>query len=227
VSVAQTSIVGADGKVTYHPPAGQITLSYRIHPSNDAGVYDQEPLYWYDLPIVPQGVNAGTAGNGQLESNSITVSTETALITSILGSQPPQANLAVLVTAARDCQGNDVTGAQLKLIDGVTGQDIAAGASGPAAPVEAYFLNNIPDSTCTYTNNSGGKAIWSVLTAPVNEVSGVDAGAAHPYVLQMYGRRTASDPASGALISSVNVELYPGANSIARVYKLSTPAPNQ
>jgi hypothetical protein len=226
--VAETFMVAADagGIIRYHPPPGLLTLSYYIHPSNDAGAYDQDPLYWYNLDVVPPGYDAGTAGNGQLESNSISVSTDVALITSVLGSQPIQSNLAALVTAARDCAGNDVTGAQLKLIDGVTGQDVIAGASGPAAPVAFYFLNNIPDTTCSYTNNSGGKAIWAIINAPVNEGAGIDAGAAHPYVLQMYGRMTSSDPATGTLISSVPVELYPGGNSVARVYKQYLPAPN-
>jgi hypothetical protein len=220
--IAQTSAVtDSTGIITYHPPVGQLTLSYRIHPSTDAGAYDQEALYWYNLEIVPPGVDAGTAGAGQLESNSISVSTAQALITAVLGSQPPQANLATVVTAARDCQNRDVTGAQLHLIDAVTGQDVTAGTSGPAAPVAFYFLNNIPDTTCTYTNNSGGKAIWAIINAPVNQP-----GSTHTYTLQMWGRMLPTDPAGGSLISSANVELYAGGNSVARVFKQGLPAAN-
>jgi hypothetical protein len=230
-SAAETYVgVPSSGLIPYHPPSGLLTLSYYVHPSNDAGTYDQEPVYWYNLEVVPPGVNAGTAGNGQLESNSVSASTAQALVTSVLGSQPPQANLATLVTAARDCQNRDVTGAQLKLIDGLTGQDVTAGVSGPAAPVGFYFLNNIPDTTCTYTNNSGGKAVWAILNAPVNAGPGVtpnaDGGAPHPYILQMFGRTKDSDPAAGILISSTTVELYPGGDSVARVYKQGLPAAN-
>jgi hypothetical protein len=199
------------------PPAGTLNLSYHLFANST-----QAAVYWHGAPIVPPNVDAGAIfGNGRTLANSVSLATQQALITSVFGSESAQANLAVLTTAARDCQGRDVTGAQFTLVDGATGNSVTAGASGSAAPRGFYFLDNFPDINCTYTNNEG-IAAWAMANAPVNEQ-----GSLHQYTLQMSGRRSTNDPATGVLLGSVDCELFSAGISTERPYRLSlSVAPN-
>ncbi len=196
------------------PPAGTAYLSFHL-----LGSSTQEPMYWQGQPIVPPGVNAPFLGNGQTEGNSVSVQTRDTLLTSVFGSQAPREDLAVLVSAAIDCSGTDVQGAQFTLIDQATGLAVATG-SNAGDPRAFYFINDIPNSRCTYTNNIA-KGVWSMGNAPVNEP-----GSTHPYILRMSGRMTESDPPEGVPIHDKAVELYSGGISLALTRKLRGPPPN-
>jgi hypothetical protein len=196
----------SSGVLQFTPPTNPkpLVMSYFLHASST-----QAPVYWHDVIVVPPGVNAGQSGNGRAEANSVSLSTQTSLITSVFGSQQPNANAAVLVTAARDCMANDLQGAQLKLVD-ANGNDVATG-TGATDPRGFYFVNNIPNETCTYTNNNE-RSIWALANAPVDPTG-------KQYSLQMWGRMNDSDPPNGRLIDTVPCELYSAGISIVRPYK--------
>jgi len=215
VASAFTGTVDDAGIVFFPtPPAGTAYLSFDLLPSTV-----QEPVYWQGQPIIPPGFNAPNLGDGQTEANSVSATTRETLLTSVFGSESPAPGLSVLVTAAIDCNGASVQGAQFTLIDGATGQSVALGTD-TGDPRAFYFINDIPNSRCTYTNNIA-KGVWSIANAPVNEP-----GTTHPYTLRMSGRMDADAGADGDTIAETPVELYPDGITLALARSLNGPPPN-
>jgi hypothetical protein len=196
------------------PPANTAYLSYRLLASSD-----EEPIYWQGQPIIPPGKSTLYLGSGQTEGNSVSTTTDETLLTSVFGSETPQRSLASLVSASIDCQGNDVEGAQMSLIDEATGAAVPVGTTS-GEPRAFYFINGIPNSRCTYTNNVA-RGVWTMANAPVNEP-----GSTHSYVLRMTGRMNETSPATGETIAETPVELYSGGITLALPRKLTGPAPN-
>jgi hypothetical protein len=213
VDAAFTGTVDDAGLVEYPvPPAETQTLSYHVRASAT-----EAPFYYYSTTIIPPGVDTPFLGNGQIEGNSVSTSTLGVLISAVFGSASRDATLGILTTAAIDCAGNDVQGAYFTLIDSATGQAVATGTGG-SDPRVTYFVNGLPNSSCTYTNNIA-RGVWSMANAPVNEP-----GTTHVYTLQMWGRMVDSDGSNGRLMSAAPIESYSGGISNVRPYLLGRTA---
>jgi hypothetical protein len=192
------------------PPAGQKLLTY--HVSNRLADAGQAPLYWLGAVIVPPP--------GQTTYNSLSLSSQHELLLSVLGSESPAANLALIVAGATDCQQRDLQGAQFQVVDSATGQPVVTTTNGaPGSPISFYLQQNLPNPACTYTSNRGGRAVWTMVNGPVT------AGSPTQYTLQFSGRMSASQPAP-VLIDTFPVESYPGATTLQRSGRLNATPPN-
>jgi hypothetical protein len=204
-----TGQVNADGILFFPaPPAGQQLLTY--HVSNAAADAGQAPLYWLGIPIV--------APPGATTYSSLAKSSESELLTSVLGSEMARSDLALIVSGATDCQERDVTGAQFQIVNTATGAPVASDGS-PGSPVSFYTQANLPNVACTYTSNQGGRAVWAMVNGPVT------AGSSIQFSIQFMGRMSASQSAP-ALIDSYPVESYPGASTVQRSGRLNAYPPN-
>jgi hypothetical protein len=204
-------VVDATGLVHFSaPPPNTPLLTYHIYngPTVDAG---QEPLWWFSVPIVPP------PGVTSYESLSQTSLNE--LLVSILGSETPNAGLAIIVTGAEDCQYRDVQGAQYQVVDSA-GNPVQTGTS-LGEPRITYLQNNLPTTNCTYTTNQGGRSVWTMINAPVTEGS-TSSGA---FKLQISGRMTSSQ-STPVQFDSYPLETYPGTVSVTRSTRLNTFPPN-
>jgi hypothetical protein len=190
------------------PPAGQQLLSY--HVSNGAADAGQAPLYWLGVPIVPPP--------GATTYNSLSTSSESALLKSVLGSEMARPDLALIVSGATDCQEHDVNGAQFQIVNTATGEPVVSDGS-PGSPSSFYTQADFPNVACTYTSNQGGRAVWAMVNGPVT------AGSSTQYSIQFMGRMSASQSAP-ALIDSYPVESYPGASTVQRSGRLNAHPPN-
>jgi len=209
-NVAFTGTVDDAGIVDYPtPPAQTTSLSYFLHPSST-----ELPFYFLSAPIIPPGLNTALLGDGQIEGYSTSAATYANLVSAVFGEgETPSTALAVVTGAAIDCQGNDVQGAQFALIDDATGNAVATG-TGSSDPRATYIVNNLPNESCTYTNNIA-RGIWALANAPVNQP-----GSTHSYSLQMSGRFTDSQT-EPVVVDKFPIELYPGSITNGRAYLLS------
>jgi hypothetical protein len=183
------------------PPSGTNLLTYEVTGAA------QSDFIWLGAIIV--------APPGQLNANSVATSSRAELLTSVLGSQSPDPNLALLVTAAEDCQYRDIMGGQFTVIDTTTGQPVATGTS-PGVARAFYLENNLPNTLCTYTTNNG-RSVWSMINAPV-DTSG-------RYKIQYSGRMYASQTAP-VVISEYPIESFAGASTVLRSGRINTSPPN-
>jgi hypothetical protein len=190
------------------PPAGQQLVSY--HVSNGAADAGQAPLYWLGVPIVPPP--------GATTYNSLSTSSESALLKSVLGSEMARSDLALIVSGATDCQERDLNGAQFQIVNTATGEPVVSDGS-PGSPISFYSQMNLPNVACTYTSNHEGRAVWAMVNGPVT------AGSTTPYSIQFSGRMSASQSAP-TLIDSYPVESYPGTTTVQRSGRLNTSPPN-
>ena len=192
----------------FTPPANNIGLFvYRVNAqSADAATDSRLGTIQYDN-LIPR--NPAFA-----EGQSITQAALAYLLSGILGSQSPAPGSALVVSAARDCQGREVRGGVLELIDGETGQPVPTGkATGQLR--SSYFFGGIPTEGCTFT--SADKAIWSAINAPVNMP-----GNAHKYSVRLSGRMHDTDVAA-AVLGETPIETWTDQASIVRPYRLTPP----
>ena len=139
------------------------------------------------------------------------------LLTSVLGSQSPNTSLADIVAGAEDCQGRDVAGGQFQIIDTQSNNAPIQSSTTPGQPRSAYLQNNFPNPVCTYTSNAGGRAVWTMINAPV-DTSG-------RYMIQFSGK---TSPGQGAvsLLAQYPVESYAGAVTVQRGVRFNSSPPN-
>jgi hypothetical protein len=184
---------------------------------------------------VPQTVTFSSAGTGYTPSNlydtplipapnptidyTISSSNFSILAASILGSEPLSATKTVIVSAARDCQARDMSGAILELVDAETNTVITTDKSPGGARVVYFNTTGLPDTSCSFTNSS--QAIWTVLNAPIN-VDSASKTITHKYSVRMSGRRSLSDTAP-VVLNTVPVELWGSVGNVVRPYKQSPP----
>jgi hypothetical protein len=207
-SVGWTGIVNADGIVYFAPPAGQQLLSYHVwNGPADAG---QASEYWTGAPIVPPP--------GATPGNSLSTGSLSELLTSLLGSETPNAALATLVTGADDCQYRDVAGGQFQLVDS-SGTPVATGTT-QGSPRAFYLQNDLPAPQCQFTTNQGGRSVWSMINAPVTQPNSPGS-----YKLQFIGRMTASQ-ATPVVIDEYAIETYAGSVSVHRASRINATPPN-
>ena len=198
----------AKGVITFTPPTTDIgVFAYRVNAFvSDASGASRHTTIQYDN-LTPR---AGGTAVGQ----SITESDLGTLLAGVLGSQAATKGKSLLVGVAQDCQGRDLKGAVLELIDGATQLPVPTGkASGDMR--DSYFYSNLPNDQCTYT--SSDKAIWAGINAPTNMP-----GNTHPYSIRMSGRMHDTDVAA-SIIGEQPIELWPDIASIVRPYRLSPP----
>jgi hypothetical protein len=193
-----TATTDGTGSFAFQSPAGERLYAFRVNDSTTL-----TPLVWYDLPIM----------NGSNEGACLTKQEAAQLIGGIVGSQLPDPSKATLVSGVRDCQGREVRGGLLELIDDATGQPIPTGTAKGEARVR-YFVNNFPDEKCTFTSND--PSIWAVINAPTNMP-----GKTHGYTLRFKGRRKTD--AAPVLLGQRSLELWPGKTTIGRAYRLTPP----
>jgi hypothetical protein len=201
-AAAFTGTVDDAGVVLFPaPPSGTALMSYSV-----TGAV-QYPYWFLSSTIVPPP--------GRTEGNSIATESELALVTTVLGSQKPNAALAIIISGAEDCQFRDVNGGQFQVIDTTTNAPVPTGTSA-GDPRVVYLQQNLPNSECTYTTNQGGRAIWAMVNAPVDTTK--------RYVIQFSGRKTAQS--APELIDSTAVETYTGSATAHRAFRLNAVPPN-
>jgi hypothetical protein len=218
-SVAYTGTVNSQGLVFFPPPpAGQQLLSYFVAGSTDADAgagLGQSPLWWISAVIVPPP--------GQTSFNTLSRDNLSSLTTSILASEPPRPDLAIIVTGADDCQYRDVNGAQYNIIDTATGVSLPTG-TGPGDTRAFYLQDNLPNTQCTYTTNVGGRSVWSMINAPTNLTPGATA-TTHTYMLQLSGRMYESQT-TPVILDQYPLEAYPGTVTVQRGSRINPFPPN-
>jgi hypothetical protein len=190
------------------PPANTPLMSY--HVSNALGDAGQTSLYWISAIIV--------APPGATKFNSLATSSLSDLVTAVLGSETPNPADSVLVTGACDCQYRDVTGGQFQMYD-PSGNPVNGGTN-TGDPRVVYLQDNLPNTSCTYTSNQGGRAVWSMINAPVSNPT-----SANPYTLKFMGRMSASQT-TAQVLATYPVETYAGGVSVMRAFKLNAYPPH-
>ncbi len=196
------------GALAYVPPAAARLLTYRVNarvdPSDDGK--SLRTLLWYDNVIVPPP--AALAGS------SITKKETALLVSGILGSQAPDATTGTLVTGMQDCQGRQVTGATLEIVDDATHAVVPTGKG--STMKAAYFLSLFPNLKCTYTTalTPDDQSVWGVVGTPVNMP-----GHTHGYTLRARGRRKTD--ATAVVLGERPLELWADQITVARPYRLS------
>ncbi len=166
----------------------------------------QASFYWLSI-VVPQPP-------ARANYNSLLSTSESALVTSVLGSQAPDPSRALIVSGAVDCQFRDVAGAQFRVVTAATGVPVATGTTA-GAPRSFYLQNNLPGSAA-YTSNLG-RAVWAMVNAPVD--------VAQTYMIQFFGRMSESQLVP-VMLDQYPVETYAGAVSVLRGAKLNAVPPN-
>lgn len=135
------------------------------------------------------------------------------LITNLaLGGDAPDPNAALLVAAARDCRGRELSGGQFELIDSESNEPVSEGTA-PGAPRGSYLQFALPTTDCTFT--TGDWPAWVMANAPVNVMSDSNTRA---YRLRLKGRMRETD-AAPVILGEREVELFQGVISHARVYR--------
>lgn len=184
-------------------PAGVSSLSTHVHGLATASPQlDVAELREYDVRIPASSV---------VEAAACLTSMITLAGRETLGGGTPDPALASISADVRDCQGRDVGGAQLELIDGATGEPV--NTLGEGGPRSAYSRFAIPDPSCTFT--TVGRAEWVMVNAPVNTRG--DART-HAYRLRLRGRMRAQDR-EPVLIAERELELFAGASTVVRLYR--------
>ncbi|MGO9712985.1 MAG: hypothetical protein ACLQBL_29270 [Polyangiaceae bacterium] len=202
--IAFTGLVDDAGLMFFPPPpAGEQIFTYHVYP--DAG---QASFYWLAAVLV--------APPGQTNYNSITTASDTELLTSVLGSESANAQLATLVTGADDCEDHDVRGAQFQIVYASSGQPVPTGTT-PGQARTFYLQNNLPNAQCTFTTNQGGRSVWSMINGPVDTTG--------QYKIQLIGRMTESQT-TPAVLAEYPVESYPGTTTVLRSGRFNTSPPN-
>ena len=110
---------------------------------------------------------------------------------------------AFLVSYARDCSGQDVSGARFELLD--ENGALVLSSADEGQPHTSYMQFAIPNPECTHT--SFDQSAWVMINAPVNAG---DAGVTKPYRLRVKGRldETDSEP---VVFGESSVEMVAGA----------------
>ena len=201
---ASTLVLHGDQRAaSIEVPAGVSSLSTHVHALGTASPQlDVAELREYDVRIPASGV---------VEASAYLTSMVALAAREVLGGGTPDPALARISADVRDCQGRDVGGAQLELIDGATGEPVPTG--GEAGPRSAYSHFAIPDASCTFT--TVGRAEWLMVDAPVNVGAGVRTRSLR---LRLRGRMRAEDE-QPVIFGEREVELFAGGTTIVRPYR--------
>jgi hypothetical protein len=116
-------------------------------------------------------------------------------------------DLAMVTGPVRDCDGNDVGGARVKLIDVATNQDVVPGTCERDLRY-IYFDSSYPNPKCQYSEASNARFL--LVNAEAN-ASGPKAGQA--FRIELWGRLQASD-ASPVKFAERSVDLFPGVMNV-------------
>jgi hypothetical protein len=209
---AYSGIADAAGRLMFPAPAGTERISLHVHavadPMNPIG--EIVDTYAFDVPFAwpPHVVKA---------SAYVTVAVD-ATIVNVLGSaELGDKTKAILYANVRDCQGRDVGGAQVELIDVATQAPVAVGTAA-CQPFGVYGRFALPDTTCTFT--TAQRSEWMLLNAPVNVSNGAVSQA---FKVRAKGRMRASD-VEPVILDERPVELHSGAFINAYPYRVSPAA---
>jgi hypothetical protein len=203
--VATRAFDAESGIVAFDVPAGSTTISARVHAlARDNPSYNIIEMREYDFPVPAN--DAPIDGNVMIrDSRNLAVS----LALPFGRSEDPER--AIILSAARDCRGRDVRGAQFELVDGESGELVPTGRE-PDVATSSYWQYALPTADCTFTGNEPD-ATWMLIDAPVNVHDGVKT---HPYRLRVKGRMRASD-VTPVVFAEREVELFAGVISLVRL----------
>ena len=198
----------AAGQVMFTVPSHTQRISLWVHGTSNTGsaVTDIVDALVLDVPVVwpPNPIIAPAL---------VALAVDTTIV-NVLGSlEQGDRTKATLSATVRDCNGIDVSGAQLELIDAATGAPVKSG-TGAGEPFGVYGRFALPDKTCTFT--SWQRSEWLMLNAPVNVGNGA---VTSEYKIRATGRMRESE-AAPALLDERPVELHAGAWVSASPYKV-------
>jgi hypothetical protein len=204
---ASTGVSDSTGQIMFQAASGTQRISMRLHAMTDpnSALSNFVDSYVLELPIAwPPSFNGVSAFISQGVD---------ATLVNVLGSPDlGDKTKAFLGATVRDCQGHDVGGAQVELIDVSTDMPVDMGM-GAGEPRGVYGRFALPDKTCTFTTPQ--RAEWLMLNAPVNVSN--DA-VSHQYKVRSKGRRRDSD-AEPVILAEQMVELHSGGYTFTSPYR--------
>jgi hypothetical protein len=203
---AVTHVLDADaGTVTLSVPQSNTFVSVWIHAiERDIPSLSIFEVREYYLPI--------STASSSIEGFAIFKDSRTLAERMTLGGGQPDPTKAVIISAAGDCRGRAVSGAQFELIDVETNLPVPTGTA-PDVAHSSYYQFAIPSTTCIFTSNEQQEATWMMVNAPVNVTSGTKT---HSYRLRLKGRMRATD-AAPVTIAEREVELFADTVSLIRL----------
>lgn len=160
-----------------------------------------------EFDVSTPAVGAGVEGNGIAPSlfNTLAIAA-----VPIPGWTPPT-DLGILALAARDCNGDDVEGAQGEIWDDDANAAVVP-CSGKRDPHYVYFdESSLPNTYCTYTNAT--ESLFIVINAPVNS-EGANKG--HHYSFHWKGLLADGDT-QPTVFATKSLEIFPNAINVHQV----------
>ena len=184
----------------YFPHPSSPIISY--HVKAKPGTAKDFVGFGYEVPAPP----------GKVQGATVSPSLYTQLTTFAVplpGWTPPK-DLGIVTAPIRDCNGDDVGGAEFKLIDGTTGKQVQAGSCA-RDPRFIYFDSEYPNPKCQFTDYR--QALMLVVNAPTN-TTGADKG--HVYKVQFFGRLRDTDK-TPVMFAEKSVEIFPDSVNVYEI----------
>ncbi len=165
-----------NGEFFYDPPPTSTRVSYRV--KEKPGIAKQ--FVGFDLELIgPPGRTEGATVTPALFNQLATFAVP-------LPNWTPPTDLGLIAAPIRDCQENDVGGAQFRFLD-ENGTEVPAG-EGDRDPRYLYFDSQFPNPTCGYTDYR--QSLMLVANSPAND-SGPDKG--RKLTIEVFGRMFETD----------------------------------